>query len=113
MENQFTLAPQTTAFSMDAGEQRRRWEYWWISLCFYLQCYGQQVSGQIRYTVPEEVKEGYVVGNIAKDLGLDVSTLVERRFRIMSGSNDGLFQVNQNNGILYVEKHNRQRGAVR
>ncbi|XP_058653540.1 protocadherin gamma-A11-like [Onychostoma macrolepis] len=90
---------------MDAGEQRRRWKYWWISLCFYLQCYGQQVSGQIRYTVPEEVKEGYVVGNIAKDLGLDVSTLVDRRFRIVSGSNDGLFQVNQNNGILNVEKH--------
>uniref|UniRef100_A0A8C1GQ17 Si:ch73-379j16.2 n=1 Tax=Cyprinus carpio TaxID=7962 RepID=A0A8C1GQ17_CYPCA len=90
---------------MDAGEQRRRWEYWWISLCFYLQCYGQQVSGQIKYTVPEEVKEGYVVGNIAKDLGLDVSTLVDKRFRIVSGSNDGLFQVNQNNGILYVEKH--------
>uniref|UniRef100_A0A8C2EP14 Protocadherin 2 alpha a 15 n=1 Tax=Cyprinus carpio TaxID=7962 RepID=A0A8C2EP14_CYPCA len=90
---------------MDAGEQRRRWEYWWISLCFYLQCYGQEVSGQIKYTVPEEVKEGYVVGNIAKDLGLDVSTLVDKRFRIVSGSNDGLFQVNQNNGILYVEKH--------
>uniref|UniRef100_A0A673G7K3 Si:ch73-379j16.2 n=1 Tax=Sinocyclocheilus rhinocerous TaxID=307959 RepID=A0A673G7K3_9TELE len=78
----------------------------WISLCFYLlPCFGQRVSAQIRYTIPEEVKEGYIVGNIAKDLGLDVSALVDRRFRIVSGSNEGLFQVNQNNGILYVEKH--------
>uniref|UniRef100_A0A674DQG2 Si:ch73-379j16.2 n=1 Tax=Salmo trutta TaxID=8032 RepID=A0A674DQG2_SALTR len=49
--------------------------------------------------------EGSVVGNVAKDLGLDVSTLVDRRFRIVSGSNDALFQVNQNNGVLYVHKN--------
>ncbi|CAM4617838.1 unnamed protein product [Leuciscus chuanchicus] len=91
---------------MEAGGQRREWEYWWISLCFsLLVSLGHQGSAQIRYSVPEEVKEGSVVGNCAKDLGLDVSTLVERRFRIVSGSNDALFQVNQNNGILYVGKH--------
>ncbi|XP_067313968.1 protocadherin alpha-8-like [Pseudorasbora parva] len=91
---------------MKAGGQRRGWECWWISLCLsLLLSLGQQVSAQIRYSVPEEVKEGSVVGNCAKDLGLDISTLVDRRFRIVSGSNDALFQVNQNNGILYVEKH--------
>ncbi|XP_052010959.1 protocadherin alpha-8-like [Xyrauchen texanus] len=90
---------------MDAGEQRRRWEYWWFALCFFLLlCFGRQVSAQIRYTIQEEVKEGAIVGNIAKDLSLDVKTLVDRRFRIVSGSNDALFQVNQNNGILYVHK---------
>ncbi|XP_039519014.1 protocadherin alpha-8-like [Pimephales promelas] len=86
-------------------EQRRRWEYWWISLCFsFLLGFGQHVSVQIRYTIPEEVKEGSVVGNIAKDLGLDVSTLVDRRFRIVSGSKDAFFQINQNNGELYIHK---------
>uniref|UniRef100_A0A8C7MI30 Protocadherin 2 alpha b 9 n=1 Tax=Oncorhynchus kisutch TaxID=8019 RepID=A0A8C7MI30_ONCKI len=86
--------------------QRRRWEYWWVALCFsLLLCFGEQVSAQIRYSIPEEVKEGSVVGNVAKDLGLDVSTLVERRFRIVSGSKDALFQVNQNNGVLYVHKN--------
>ncbi len=76
-----------------------------MALCFsFLLCFGPHVSAQIRYTVPEEMKEGSVVGNIAKDLGLDVSTLVDRRFRIVSGSKDAFFQVNQNNGELYIHK---------
>ncbi|XP_052010723.1 protocadherin alpha-2-like [Xyrauchen texanus] len=82
-------------------EQRRIWEYWWIALCLLLSI-GRHVSAQIRYSVPEEMKEGSVVGNIAKDLGLDVRTLVGRRFRIVSGSKDAFFQVNQNNGELYI-----------
>uniref|UniRef100_A0A8C1GBZ7 Cadherin domain-containing protein n=1 Tax=Cyprinus carpio TaxID=7962 RepID=A0A8C1GBZ7_CYPCA len=87
------------------AKQRRRWENWWMALCFsFLLCFGPRVSAQIRYTVPEEIKEGSVVGNIAKDLGLDVSTLVDRRFRIVSGSKDAFFQVNQNNGELYIHK---------
>ncbi|XP_029587734.1 protocadherin alpha-7 isoform X9 [Salmo trutta] len=90
---------------MGGGGQRRRWEYWWVVLRFsLLLCFGEKVSAQIRYSIPEEVKEGSVVGNVAKDLGLDVSTFVERRFRIVSGSKDALFQVNQNNGVLYVQK---------
>ncbi|KAI7801549.1 putative protocadherin alpha-8-like [Triplophysa rosa] len=84
--------------------QRCGCEYCWIALCFsLLMCLGQ-ISAQIRYTIPEEMKEGSVVGNIAKDLGLHVSTLLDRRFRIVSGSKDALFQVNQNNGELYIHK---------
>ncbi|XP_045579912.1 protocadherin alpha-3 isoform X3 [Salmo salar] len=91
---------------MGDGEQRRRWEYWWVALRFsLLLCFVEQVSAQIRYSIPEEVKEGSVVGNVAKDLGLDVSTLVDRRFRIVSGSKDALFQINQNNGVLYVHRN--------
>ncbi|KAI4895408.1 hypothetical protein NFI96_001467 [Prochilodus magdalenae] len=63
-----------------------------------------EVAGQIKYSIPEEVKEGTVAGNVAKDLSIDVNNLVERRFRIVSGSQDALFQVNQNNGLLYVQK---------
>uniref|UniRef100_A0AAZ3NYP9 Cadherin domain-containing protein n=1 Tax=Oncorhynchus tshawytscha TaxID=74940 RepID=A0AAZ3NYP9_ONCTS len=61
-------------------------------------------SAQIRYSISEELKEGTVLGNIAKDLGIDLSTLKERGFRIVSGSTDPLFQLNQNNGILYVNR---------
>ncbi|XP_036933557.1 protocadherin alpha-6-like [Acanthopagrus latus] len=61
-------------------------------------------SAQIRYSISEEVNEGTVVGNIAKDLGLDKSTLTERRYRIVSSNADPLFHVNQNDGIMYVSR---------
>ncbi|XP_058654254.1 protocadherin gamma-C3-like [Onychostoma macrolepis] len=89
---------------MEHEGQKRRWECWRIALCFsFLLCIGEHVSAQIRYTIPEEVKGGTVVGNVAKDLGLDVGALTDRRFRIVSGSNDDFFQVNQN-GVLHVHK---------
>ncbi|XP_026186774.1 protocadherin alpha-8-like [Mastacembelus armatus] len=91
---------------MGAGGQRRGIQYWWVAFCLYvtLSCV-ELVSAQIKYSIPEEVKVGSVVGNVAKDLGLDISTLEERRFRIVSGSEDAQFEVNQNNGVLYVHKN--------
>ncbi|XP_012697429.2 protocadherin gamma-A11-like [Clupea harengus] len=90
-------------FAMGDRKQRRGWEYGWTALGFYLLlCFAKQASAQIRYSIAEEVKEGSVIGNIAKDLGLDLSTLADRRLRIVSGSKDTLFEVNQNNGVLLV-----------
>ncbi|XP_056328896.1 protocadherin alpha-2-like [Danio aesculapii] len=85
---------------MEGGGQ---WPCWRITLSLLL-CFGNVVSAQIKYIVPEEVKEGSVVGNIAKDLSLDISTLAHRRFRIVSGPDEPLFQVNQNNGEMHVNK---------
>ncbi|XP_060759653.1 protocadherin alpha-8-like [Neoarius graeffei] len=68
-----------------------------ISLLF-----GRAVWAQIRYSVSEEQKDGTVVGNIAKDLGIDARSLRERGFRIVSSSEESLFKVNQNDGALYV-----------
>ncbi|XP_074505050.1 protocadherin alpha-3-like isoform X8 [Sebastes fasciatus] len=62
------------------------------------------VSAQSRYSISEEVNEGTVVGNIAKDLGLDKNTLKERKYRIVSSNADPLFHVNQNDGVLYVSR---------
>ncbi|KAM8910622.1 protocadherin alpha-8-like isoform 28-T28 [Spinachia spinachia] len=61
-------------------------------------------AAQIRYSIPEEVNEGTVVGNIAKDLGLDKSTLKGRKYRIVSTDAEHLFRVNQNDGVLYVSQ---------
>ncbi|XP_063354017.1 protocadherin alpha-3-like isoform X31 [Pelmatolapia mariae] len=61
-------------------------------------------SAQMRYSVSEEVNEGTVVGNIAKDLGIDKSTLKERKYRIVNSDVDPLFHVNPNDGILYVSR---------
>ncbi|XP_056899669.1 protocadherin alpha-8-like [Takifugu flavidus] len=91
---------------MGAGGQRRRT----LSLCLVLRfsvllsCV-DWLSAQVKYSVPEEVKVGSVVGNVAKDLGLDISTLEERRFRIVSGTKEVDFEVNQNNGVLSVRKN--------
>ncbi|KTF71488.1 hypothetical protein cypCar_00048323 [Cyprinus carpio] len=38
--------------------------------------------GDVSYSVPEEMKRGSVIGNIAKDLGLDVNRLSSRKARI-------------------------------
>ncbi|XP_061691626.1 LOW QUALITY PROTEIN: uncharacterized protein LOC133509016 [Syngnathoides biaculeatus] len=67
--------------------------------------FGEQAAAQVRYSVPEEVQDGTVVGNIAKDLGLDVSSLADRRFRVVSGSEEAIFDVNPDNGALYVRRH--------
>uniref|UniRef100_UPI0037E7BACF protocadherin alpha-8-like isoform X10 n=1 Tax=Semicossyphus pulcher TaxID=241346 RepID=UPI0037E7BACF len=61
------------------------------------------VSAQLRYSIAEELTVGAVVGNIAKDLGLDHSALNTRGFRIVSGSTEPLFQLN-NHGILHVNR---------
>ncbi|XP_039872402.1 protocadherin alpha-8-like isoform X28 [Simochromis diagramma] len=60
-------------------------------------------SAQLRYSIPEELTVGSVVGNIAKDLGMDHSALHARGFRIVSGSTEPLFQLNSN-GIVHVNR---------
>ncbi|KAJ3588002.1 hypothetical protein NHX12_011596 [Muraenolepis orangiensis] len=77
--------------------------YGWLS-GFLLLCFGKLALAQLRYSIAEEGRVGSVVGNVAKDLGLDISTLVDRRYRIVSGTNHALFNLNLNNGVLYVEK---------
>ncbi|XP_077433234.1 protocadherin gamma-A11-like isoform X19 [Vanacampus margaritifer] len=40
------------------------------------------INGDVSYTIPEEMKRGSVIGNIAKDLGLNLSQLSTRKARI-------------------------------
>ncbi|XP_041123102.1 protocadherin alpha-13-like isoform X7 [Polyodon spathula] len=84
----------------------RKWEHRRILLHFaILFCFWKGVSAQLRYSIPEELKTGAFVGNIAKDLGLDIRKLEDRRFRIVSGSNQQLLQVNQKTGVLFVNQN--------
>ncbi|XP_034037724.1 protocadherin alpha-8-like [Thalassophryne amazonica] len=89
-----------------ATERRRGLhDFSWISfpLCLLL-LVGKQALAEIRYSVPEEVKEGTVVGNVAKDLGFDVASLTNRRFRVVSESEEDFFEVKQDSGALCVHK---------
>ncbi|XP_070769963.1 protocadherin beta-15-like [Enoplosus armatus] len=60
-------------------------------------------NGDVSFSIPEEVKPGSVIGNIAKDLGLNVGKLSARKARIDSGLNRERYcDINLNTGDLIV-----------
>uniref|UniRef100_A0A0F8AFE3 Protocadherin beta-11 n=1 Tax=Larimichthys crocea TaxID=215358 RepID=A0A0F8AFE3_LARCR len=62
------------------------------------------VGGQIRYSVPEEMKKGSVIGNVAQDLGLDLKRLRSGRARIVTGENIQYTELKTDKGILVVNE---------
>ncbi|XP_062380961.1 protocadherin-10-like isoform X2 [Sardina pilchardus] len=75
-----------------------------------LLCLANGVVSQIRYSVPEEEEHGTFVGNIAEDLGLDLTKLASRRFQTVPSSRSPYLEVNLETGVLFVsEKIDRER----
>ncbi|XP_034546277.1 uncharacterized protein LOC117817633 [Notolabrus celidotus] len=95
----------STEITMEGRRHPQTKDYVWFAIYFSsLLIFGKQTLAELRYSIPEEMKEGTLVGNVAKDLGLDKSSLIERRFRVVSGSNDPLFKVNPDNGALQISR---------
>ncbi|KAM9376013.1 protocadherin beta-15-like [Pholidichthys leucotaenia] len=63
------------------------------------------INGDMSYSIPEEMKQGSVIGNIAKDVGLDVSRLTNRKARIDDEDNSIQYcRINLNTGDLIVKE---------
>uniref|UniRef100_A0A8C9QWK4 Cadherin domain-containing protein n=1 Tax=Scleropages formosus TaxID=113540 RepID=A0A8C9QWK4_SCLFO len=63
-----------------------------------------KISDYLRYSIPEEMKKGSVIGNIAQDLRIDVRNLQERTARIDSEGNKQYCNINLNTGDLVVNE---------
>ncbi|XP_075131400.1 protocadherin gamma-B1-like isoform X13 [Leptodactylus fuscus] len=68
----------------------------WVWLC-------HSVSGQIHYSIVEEMRKDSVIANIADDLGLDVKQLSSRKLQILSQISEKYFYVSLENGNLYIK----------
>ncbi|XP_053542748.1 protocadherin beta-16 isoform X13 [Ictalurus punctatus] len=78
-----------------------------VILGFFLSLFFNQstVCGDLSYTVQEEIKHRYVIGNVAKDLGLDSLKLKTRKARIETeDSSKRYVDINFNTGELIVSE---------
>ncbi|XP_065131077.1 protocadherin gamma-C5-like isoform X5 [Paramisgurnus dabryanus] len=81
------------------------WKRSWPVLCLALSLVrSSSVSGELRYSVAEELKPGSLVGNIAKDLGFGAVRITERNLQVVSESNAQYFEVNPSNGALVIRE---------
>ncbi|XP_060001920.1 protocadherin alpha-12-like [Lagenorhynchus albirostris] len=84
-------------FSWRGGFEARR-----LLLSLLLLAAWETGSSPVHYSVSEEAKHGTFVGRIAQDLGLELTELVPRLFRVASKGRGDLLEVNLQNGILFV-----------
>ncbi|XP_049324686.1 protocadherin gamma-C5-like isoform X11 [Astyanax mexicanus] len=73
------------------------WQLLWL-LCLSW----NTIDAQIRYSIPEELKTGSVVGNIAKDLELKLSDIFDRKLQIAAETGKQYFGVDLGKGELIV-----------
>ncbi|XP_069027579.1 protocadherin gamma-C5-like [Embiotoca jacksoni] len=81
------------------GYRDWRWLALWWHHFFLL---WSTIDGQTRYSIPEELKQGSVVGNLARDLGLGLSDVFDRKLRVDSETGKQYFSVDAGKGELVV-----------
>nr|XP_049610301.1 protocadherin gamma-A3-like [Syngnathus scovelli] len=82
---------------------RRRYFGRRVACLFVFWCmFLNATQGQIRYSIPEEMKKGSLIGNVAQDLGLDLKRLRSGRARIVTGENVQYAELRADKGLLVV-----------
>ncbi|XP_035983169.1 protocadherin beta-15-like isoform X3 [Fundulus heteroclitus] len=68
------------------------------------------VRGDLSYSFPEEMKSGSVIGNVAKDLGINLKTLSSRKARLdIEGTRKRNCDINMNTGdLITAERIDRE-----
>ncbi|XP_072288391.1 protocadherin alpha-8-like [Eucyclogobius newberryi] len=79
-----------------------QWMYLW-TLCFTLLCLWKGSSAQISYSILEESEKGTVVGNITKDLKLNLQQKTTG-LRITSAQDKQYLDINRKSGIIFVNE---------
>ncbi|XP_041440843.1 protocadherin gamma subfamily A, 3 L homeolog isoform X31 [Xenopus laevis] len=76
---------------------------------FFLFFFYETCSGQVQYSIYEEMEQGSLIGNIATDLNIDIKELSFRKLQIVSQDQKQYISVNLENGDLHVtEKIDRE-----
>ncbi|CAJ1058679.1 protocadherin beta-16-like [Xyrichtys novacula] len=75
---------------------------WQVLLFFSLLSLGS-VLGQVSYSIPEEMKKGSLIGNIAQDLGLSVERLKSGKARIYTGNTEEYIELKRDRGVLLIK----------
>nr|XP_046180217.1 protocadherin gamma-A11-like isoform X9 [Oncorhynchus gorbuscha] len=88
-----------------AGRTSSRIWTWntWVML-FVCLCGARVARAQVRYSIPEEMAKGSLVGNIVQDLGLDVKKLNSGRARIFTEDSSECIGLNVDKGTLVVKE---------
>ncbi|KAI4901302.1 hypothetical protein NFI96_030521, partial [Prochilodus magdalenae] len=93
------------AESPEEHRQKSTMQLKWQTAFFFLCVYGMDVVfGQARYSIPEEMPEGSFVGNIAKDLGIEISRLVSGKARVVTKGGRQYVELSRDKGALVVKE---------
>nr|XP_046262590.1 protocadherin gamma-A11-like isoform X18 [Scatophagus argus] len=72
-------------------------------LLFFSVLFLSSVFGQVSYSIPEEMPKGSLVGNMARDFGLDVKRLKSGKARIFTRDSGEYVELNNERGVLLIK----------
>ncbi|NWQ93618.1 PCDG7 protein, partial [Burhinus bistriatus] len=89
--------------AMAEREERRGWWERALLWCVLVAAW-EAAWGQLRYSVPEEMPKGSFVGDVAKDLALELTALRDRDARVFDTGRTQYFVLDLQNGHLSMKE---------